>query len=401
MRRALVLVSLALPVLACGPQPESSAPTPVTAGDEALLRTGRGSPGDCASALEPLVTSAMASLGVPGAIVAVSVPGRCEWTATFGVRDTATGQPMQLPARVRVGSITKTFTGTAVLQLVDEGAVVLDHPVSEYVSGVPNGDAITVRQLLNMTSGLYNYSEDAAFNAALDADPTRVWTVDELLAIAYDSQENPYFAPGAGFHYSNTNSLLLGRIVEGITGNPLADELQRRIFRPLHMNATSLVAPGDASLPPPYARGYMFGTNVGTLLPGSCDAGAVPRDVTNASPSWTWAAGGAISNLRDLLIWARALALGTLLKPQTQAERLQWVDTGPPPAPQYGLHITNFAGILGHDGALPGYQSFMGYVPSMDATLVVLTNVFPDLTCNGPADVIARRIAALLQLIGG
>jgi D-alanyl-D-alanine carboxypeptidase len=110
----------------------------------------------------------------------------------------------------------------------------------------------------------------------------------------------------------------------------------------------------------------MFGTNVGTLPP-ACDAATVGRhDVTNASPSWTWSAGAAVSTLKDLTVWARALATGALLSPDTQAERLKGVVTGPPPAPTYGLHITNFFGFIGHDENLPGFSSFMAYDPTRE-----------------------------------
>lgn len=339
----------------------------------------------------------MAQLGVPGLVVQVEAPGLCHWIATLGTGDVAKRRPMYLNGHVRIGSITKTFTGTVVLQLVDEGRIGLDDPISLHLSGVPNGNAITIRQLLYMSSGLYNYSEDLAFNQSLDADPQRVWTPKELLVIGFS--QPPYFPPGAGFHYSNTNSTLLGRLVETVTGNPLGQEFQRRIFRPLRMGESSLPDLDDTAIPGPHPRGYMFGTNVGSLPP-DCDAVSVGRhDVTNVSPSWTWAAGGAISTLRDLRIWSRALALGTLLTPATQAQRLQWIPTSSSPgAPRYGLHITNFAGIIGHDGALPGFQSFMGYVPARDVTIVVLANVYPDLDCGGPADEIVKLIAGKLKL---
>src|SRR5712691_979502 len=166
----------------------------------------------CGEELRPLVEAKMAQLGVPGLIVQVEAPGLCHWIATLGTGDVAKRRPMSLDGRVRIGSITKTFTGTVVLQLVDEGRIGLDDPISLHLSGVPNGSAITIRQLLYMSSGLYNYSEDLAFNRSLDADPQRVWTPEKLLAIGFS--QPPYFPPGAGFHYSNTNSTLLGRLVE-------------------------------------------------------------------------------------------------------------------------------------------------------------------------------------------
>jgi CubicO group peptidase (beta-lactamase class C family) len=350
----------------------------------------------CREELRPLVEATMTQRGVPGVIVFVSVPNVCEWIARLGVDDVVVGRPMRRDDHVRVGSITKTFTGTVVLQLVDEGLVVLDNPISRYLTRVPNGQNITVRQLLNMTSGLYNYSDDLVFNMTLDKQPDKEWTRDELLNIAFS--HSPYFLPGQGFHYSNTNSVLLGLLVETITGRHFENEVESRIFRPLGLRGTSL--PRSARIPSPRSRGYQFGTNVGTLVPPECDAEtAGRRDATADSPSWTWSAGGAISTLPDLKIWARALAIGTLLTPTTQAERLDWVPTGPPPAPRYGLHITDFAGVIGHDGALLGYQSFMGYLPARDATLVVLANVFPDAECGSPADEIAKVILRQLQLL--
>ncbi len=392
--RAFAVAVVALSIR--GPHAASTG-SPPTARQTAGNTPSDDDGGGCGATLRPLVTATMTELGVPGAVVLVDAPGQCLWEASLGTPDVTKNASVSLADHFRVGSITKTFTGTAVLQLVDEGSVGLDDRVSKYLPDVPGGDAITVRELLQMTSGLYNYSEDTGFNASLDADPHRIWSIDELLAIAY--AHPPYFSPGAAFHYSNTNSVLLGRIVETVTGNALRDELQRRIFDPLHMRDTTLPSLADASMPDPHPRGYMYGTNVGTL-PGSCDAEHVGRhDVTDASPSWTWAAGGAISTVRDLATWARALATGRLLSAATQAERLRFIPTGPPPAPGYGLHITNFSGMIGHDGALPGFQSFVGYVPAKDAALVILTNVYPDVDCGGPADQLAKVIAGALGLI--
>jgi D-alanyl-D-alanine carboxypeptidase len=350
----------------------------------------------CAQEFAPLVETRMAELGVPGLIVHVEVPGVCRWAATLGTGDLAKRQNLPLNSHVRIGSVTKTLTGTVVLQLVDEGRIQLDYPIAAYLSGVPNGENITVRQILKMTSGLYNYSEEPGFNQSLDDDLQRVWTVDELLDIGLS--EPPYFQPDQGFHYSNTNTVLLGRLIETVTGNPLAAEFERRIFRPLRMTQSSMPAAQDTSIPRPHPRGYTYGTNVGTL--DGCDARTVgPRDVTHASHSWTWAAGGAISTLHDLKIWARALALGTLLSTETQAERLDGVPVSPAPdAARYGLHVVNFNGIIGHNGALAGFSSFIGYVPAKDATIVVLANLYPDLECGVPAHKIANLIAEQLGL---
>src|SRR5689334_393443 len=111
---------------------------------------------DCAQRLHPLMEAKMLELGVPGLIVSIDVPKICHWTETLGIRDVMKQAPIRLKEHMRIGSITKTFTGTVVLQLVDEGWIGLDDPISRHLTGVPNGDNITIRQLLNMTSGLYN-----------------------------------------------------------------------------------------------------------------------------------------------------------------------------------------------------------------------------------------------------
>jgi D-alanyl-D-alanine carboxypeptidase len=343
-----------------------------------------------AARLRPALAAQMKSLGVPGAIVYVEYPGHGTWTATMGTSDVSTNAPMRLDAHMRVGSITKTFTGTVILQLAEEGQLGLDDPVAQYQPEVPNGKHITIRELLNMTSGLFNYSEDAGFDNLLMAQPSRVWQPKELLAIAF--QHPPYFAPGQDFHYSNTNTILLGLIVEQITGKTLAEEFQQRIFTPLGMNSTSFPAPALAALPNPHPQGYA------SQASGECPAKpaasgeqgakiknqpALLCDVTDFNPSWGWAAGAAISTLHDLRIWAKALATGKLLNEDMQKERLTWS-----PIEQnasYGLAIFDVSGFLGHNGSLPGFQSFMGYRPDKGATVIVLTNLDQSAYCAPPA----------------
>jgi D-alanyl-D-alanine carboxypeptidase len=286
------------------------------------------------------------------------------------------------------------------LQLVDEGKLRLDDPVGKYQPEVPNGANITIRQLLNMSSGLFNYSEDKSFNQTLDRDPGKVWNPKDLIAISF--QHPPYFAPGQGWHYSNTNTVLLGMIIEQISGMPVEDVFQQRIFKPLGMDSSSLPKRTSSAIPNPHPHGYMFGTNVESLeappltpeQAAQTDAAAgTPNDVTMANPSWGWTAGAAISTLHDLKIWAKALATGTLLRAATQKERLSWIPIGASPAAaKYGLAITNIHGFLGHNGQLPGFQSFMGYLPQKGATIVVLTNLYAAPDGSGPADQLAAII---------
>jgi D-alanyl-D-alanine carboxypeptidase len=335
-----------------------------------------------AGKLRPLLEAKMKQLRIPGAIVFVDDPGQGSWTTTLGTRDLATKAPMQVKSYMRIGSITKTFTGTVILQLVDQHKLRLDDPVSKYQPEVPNGVHITLRELLNMSSGLFNYSDDEGFGQALLADPYKAWDPKELVTIAF--KHRPYFAPGKGWHYSNTNYILLGMIVEQLTHMRVEKAFQRYIFRPLGMFGSSLPLRTSSAIPDPHPDGY-------TQLPGT----GPTIDVTDWNPSWGWTAGSAISTLHDLKIWAKALVTGRLLSAATQKERLNWVHTGLSWIGKdlgYGLGVADFGGFIGHNGGLPGFQSWMGYLPQKGATIVVLANLDEAPDGSGPADDLAKVI---------
>jgi D-alanyl-D-alanine carboxypeptidase len=234
-----------------------------------------------------------------------------------------------------------------------------------------------------MTSGLFNYSEDTHFQKACFASPARTWTPPQLLAVAF--AHPPRFAPGKGFEYSNTNTILLGMVIERITGRSVADALRTRIFQPLGMRHT--LFPRDASIPAPYAHGYVFGADIDR---GPSQA-ATLIDVTHWNPSWGWTAGAVISTLDDLSRYIRPLAKGSLVSASAQAMRLAGMDLRPG-ARSYGFAIANIGGAIGHNGALPGYQSFAGYLPDRDTTVIVLTNLYQTRTGKGPADQLAALI---------
>jgi D-alanyl-D-alanine carboxypeptidase len=322
----------------------------------------------CVAKLKSLLQAKMQQLRIPGAIILVDDPGQCSWTTAMGIGNLATREPMQVNNSMRIGSITKTLTGTVILQLVDQGKLRLDDPVGTYQPEVPNGKNITIRQLLNMTSGLFNYDDDKDFAPAFLDNPYKVWQPEELLALAF--KHPPYFAPGKGFHYSNTNTVLLGLIIEQLTHLPAEQAFQRYIFGPLGLHQTSLPPRFSSAIPNPHAQGYMYGTDFtgkGPLL-----------NVTDWNPSWGWTAGSAISTLHDLHIWAKALATGRLLSAATQKERLSFVNIGTlwlgKPL-RYGLGVADFGGFIGHNGSLPGFQSWMGYQPQKGATIIVLVNL--------------------------
>lgn len=354
------------------------------------------------SALQRTVKSLAAAMLVPGAIVLVKTP-EGDFSCAYGTKTYRGSSPVSLADHIRIGSITKTWTGTVILQLVQEGRLKLEDPVSKYRSGVPNGKKITIAQLLDMRSGLYSYSETPKLNEVIDRQPGKAWTPGELLALGL--HERPYFAPDNGFYYSNTNAILLGLIAEKLDGKPLARIFQDRLFTPLGMQDTLFPFPGVTGLPAPHPQGYMYGTNTETLysqaLPGYLRERArsgllKPDDVTGLNPSWIWAAGAGISTAGDLATWAEALAGGALLDDRLQRTRMastQSPDAGTLDIARYGLALARFGELYGHPGELPGYSSFAAHDPVNHVTLVVWTNLTPAPDGRSPASTIARAVA--------
>jgi D-alanyl-D-alanine carboxypeptidase len=294
---------------------------------------------------------------IPGVIVGVWRPGRAPYTHAFGVRNTNTRRGMKTNLSTRIGSVTKSFVVTGVLQLVDRGLVGLDDPISKYVPGVPSGDVITIRQLAAMRSGLYSYTNEIVPNGVA-SHPHRQWKVPELLDMSFS---HPLvFEPGTEFDYSNTNTVLLGRVIERVTGEPLAAYLDENIIDPLGLEHTFL--PHGARFPSPHAHGY---TDWAT---------GKYSDATNWNPSWGWAAGGMISRLDDLHKWARVVATGKLLKPATQRARTHFLPSPGEGGATYGLGLMNYNGWVSHDGNIAGYISFPFYLAPSRTTMVVLFN---------------------------
>lgn len=353
--------------------------------------------------LRPVIDKLMKDNVIPGAVVVVKSPRDGDWTATFGTGTIGKDVPMTADDHFRIGSNTKTMTVTVLMQLAQEGKLALDDPIDKYWPGVPNGDRITLAQLAEMRSGLFSYTFDEQFNADLDNDPQKVWTPQQMLDIAFAHPVN--FAPGAEFEYSNTNTILLGLVIEKVTNKPVADSFQQRIFDPLGLKHTSFPAPSDSSIPDPHPRGYAFGTNVSTLqtfaLPPDQQAAALagtlqPSDQTAASPSWTWTAGAVISTVDDMATYAKALADGGLLdRPmqQTRIDSIKPIDPANPAMAGYGLGIVRFGEhLLGHDGQIPGFMTFMASDPDSGLTIVVATNLATVPSGEGSALVLVKAM---------
>ncbi|WP_371644376.1 MULTISPECIES: serine hydrolase domain-containing protein [unclassified Streptomyces] len=329
--------------------------------------------------LDDAVRKVMSQASVPGVMVSLSAPGKGSYVRAFGVADKATGRSISTDMNMRIGSVTKTFTVTALLQLVDQGKVGLDDPIGKYVSGVPNGGRITLRELAGMRSGLFNYSEDEGFFKALTSNPRRPFTPQELLA--YSFKHPVLFEPDAKFYYCNTNLILLGLVVEKQSGQRLNDYINQKVVRPAGLGHT--LFPVGAEFPSPHAQGYTDQTASGKV-----------EDAADWNPSWGWAAGAMISDLEDLKTWARVLATGTLLKPATQAQRLKVVDALP--GTGYGLGIFNVQGWIGHNGSLPGYQALVVYLPQAKATLTLTLNTDISYQGSEPSTLFGEAITKIV-----
>ena len=321
--------------------------------------------------LSAAATEAFAGISAPGAVIGVRTP-EGTWAATIGFEDWDETVPMAADVNHRVGSVTKTFTVTALMQLAEQGELSLDDPIEKYVPGMPNGDA-TLYELGAMRSGIPSYTFNTEFEQKLFSDPDYVWTPEALVDIVRGEQ--PMFAPGTKTFYSNTNTVLLGMVIEQVTGEPIQDVLQEQIFEPLGLDGT--IFPTDASFPEPHAQGY--------TLQGVDDG--VPVETTDWNPSWGWTAGSVISDLDDLLTWSESLATGDgILAPEWQQQRIDSFDFALPvyvdaetdapqsPARAYGLGMGLALGWYGHDGTMPGFNTVLQHHLESGTTLIVMAN---------------------------
>jgi D-alanyl-D-alanine carboxypeptidase len=331
--------------------------------------------------IDALTDSVLANTKLPGMIVSV-VCGDFTYEKAKGYADVINQVPMTLDKVFRIGSVTKTFTITVLLQLVDEGKLSLDDPISKFFPDFPNGQNITVRMLANMTSGIYNYSETKDFEDSIENNPLKHWTAGELVEIAL--RNSPYFEPGTDFHYSNTNTIMIGMIIEKLTGNSLADETKNRIFIPLGLKNTSI--PSNNLMQGDYSHGFNAGDSL--VLPY--------EDLTiKLDPSLGGAAGDILSNIEDLKVYVRALGNGTMISKNAQEQRLKWATNMNNGAMGYGLGIFKTKdSYLGHNGGIPGFTNLTVYSPEKNCSVIVMYNVQ---IRNISADKLAEGIIDLMN----
>ena len=321
----------------------------------------------------------LVATGAPGAILLVR-DRRGVWRAASGFSNLANRTKMRTNVSFRVGSITKSFVATLILGLVADGRLSLDDTVERWLPGrVPNGNQITVRQLLNHTSGLFNYTDDFASFEPYLTDRGFVWSPFELLAIALGHP--PVFAPGAYWSYSNTGYIVLGLIVEAASGTSLNQLLRQRLFEPLGLSRTIL--PSAPTLPEPFTHGYIP-PPLGELYGGTPGQ---QFDSTLISPSWAWAAGALVSTADDIAAFYRLLLTGRVLAPPTLQAMKTVVHHGGSDA--YGLGLASFRlrypcrWAWGHTGQVLGYSSFAWSTAKAGRQVVLLVNtMFTDRQFN-------------------
>jgi peptidoglycan/LPS O-acetylase OafA/YrhL/CubicO group peptidase (beta-lactamase class C family) len=329
-----------------------------------------------ATELQRILDQTVADGAIPGAVLSVSIPGQAPWNAASGVAARQTGQPMQPDTQVRIASISKVFTAVVILQLVQEGKISLDAPVASWFPDlVPNGDKITVRNLLNHTSGLYDYLEDRNFVNRAYKQADRSWAPREL--VEYATQFPASFRSGAkgAWDYSSTNYVLLGMIAEQVTGTTLGHEMRQRIFEPLEL-AQTFFAPEQA-VQGQQARGY---------------SNAI--DQTNAPMSIVFATANIVSTADDVRRFATALFEGRLLEPETLALMEQFVSGKGQynmPKLEYGLGVmrnrlpvgpgadnrprpAEVTTVMGHIGGFGGFRSALWFAPESGITFVLSVN---------------------------
>ncbi|MFE7411297.1 serine hydrolase domain-containing protein [Streptomyces laurentii] len=324
--------------------------------------------------------------GVPGALASVQGRQGHSRTYTAGVGDVVTGVEVPGDGQVRVGSNTKTFTAVVVLQLVAEGKVALDASVETYLPGLLRGDGIdgrqiTVRQLLQHTSGLPDYTHYLG-------EDIRFYAPGELLDLALAHEA--HFAPGVKWEYNNTNYLVAGLLVEKVTGRSLAEQIERRVVRRIGLRHTYFPAPGEVALRERHPRGY-----------DQESAGAPLVDATEWDPSWAWAAGQMVSTNSDLNRFFSALLSGRLL-PKAQLDQMRTTVAATYPFPagaRYGLGLVSrplsCGGVFwGHGGSMTGYETLGGVAGNGRAVGVAVTTQPGATTKDHMGDVVDAALCA-------
>lgn len=334
--------------------------------------TGSVLPGNAASSAAVQENlDGLVEIGFPAALASVTHPDGAHDDYVAGVGNIKTGDAVPIDGEVRVGSNTKTYTAVVVLQLVQEGLVDLDTPIEAYLPGLVHGEGvdgsnITVRQLLQHTSGLPDYTTGIATD--IEKIQHAYMSPRDLLDLAL--VQAAHFAPGERWEYSNTNYLLLGLLIERMTQRPIFEEITDRIIEPLNLTHTYFPTVGEQGFRGEHPSGYHV------------SAAGQQFDVSQLDPSWGWAAGQMIASPSDLNEFMRAVVDGRLLNQQMMTEMQTTVpsDEGLWPGAEYGLGLQKYplscgGTIWGHGGDIHGFETRNGVSADGTAFTVAVTSL--------------------------
>ena len=334
-----------------------------------------------------------------GASAAISLPDGRVIPLTAGEADTVRHIPMDPSHRMLQGSVGKTYFAALAMQLIGSGLLELDAPVARYLGHhdwyerIPNAGGITVRHLMTHTSGVMRYEFKETFTTDLSAQPDKHWLPEELLAYVLDEEAS--FVQGEGWEYSDTNFILLGMIMEEITGKACYDLIQERLLDPLGLENT---VPSSSRLIPGLIQGYAGPGNPF----GGTDEVVLPDGLFVINPQFEWAGGGFASTTSDLAAWARALYTGKAFDPALLPLMLDGVPARLGPGSRYGLGViltdTPAGPSQGHSGFFPGYLTEMAYFPDLDVAVALQVNTSVGRSLGrSPVSVLVE----LAQLAGG
>ena len=363
MRRSvLLLAALAIAVLLASGA--ALAVTPTDTPDSGAQGKGPG------AALDGALKALVARHGGPPGAIAIVQRGKHREVHAFGVRNIETGQPMRPGDRTRIASTAKAFSGAVALSLVSKGRLSLNDTIGERLPGLPKAwHKVTLRQLLEHTSGIPDFSLEEGYRQAVFASLKKAPPPEKLLTYAYG--EDLLFEPGSRYHYSNSDNIAVGLMVESATGRSYEDQLRLRVYAPLGLKKTTL--PKGANLRAPYIHGY---DNDPSEKP--------PEDYSEVmAAGWLWASGGIVSTPSDMNDFIRGYVGGDLFDRGTRAQQrlVQEGGSSEPPGPgdnSAGLAVfryrTGCGTVWGHTGNTPGYTQFMAASPDGSRSAVVSVN---------------------------
>jgi D-alanyl-D-alanine carboxypeptidase len=318
-------------------------------------------PKEVTTKIDQLIESKMQANNLPSVVVGIWIPGEGNYLQSFGKANLETGVDRQFETPFRIASITKTFTATVILSLVDAGSLKTSDSLSMYLPKFPNAENITIRNLLRMRSGIADFADSVILDEWYK-DVYKNYNLDTLIDIMA-SHSNDFSEPGKKTVYCNGNYVILAKVAEIVSGNDFISLVNDKVFKPLKLTTTSYPKPTNYKLHSGN-RGYSWNSLEKSFI-----------DKTELNTSCANAAGAIISNMRDLEIYARALYKGTLLSTQSQQKRLETeVIEGTPSFCGYGEGIIKIGKFYGHNGTIFGFSTEMFYLPEKDAVIVINVN---------------------------